>query len=380
MTNTMMNESSVRLLPLEIIAEILSWLPVESILRFSCVCKSWYSLISHSQFINLHLSRSLKLNHGMLIFEQPRYEHGMLYLTPFSGDAISSYPLRIPLPFREDRVRMCHCDGLVFFTAAWANVCVLWNPLLRKQKSLTLPRFEGPGFPGSVILVDFGFGVDMVSGDHKIVRLVLYAEWYKGDYLKHNFWTSEVKVYSFCTNSWRRVPDLPFNDLKLCTPSIHVNGALHWLVCDRDSSESIRFVVAFDLANEEFHNLLVPSNLEHGSLSSLAVLDGCLCLCLNDNAKARQEVWLMKEYGVHDSWCRLLVFENCELPCRPLVLSKTNAKVLVEQDSKKLFWYDYINEEIEKVMISDMPFAFQTTVSAGSLLLHDGDAVKAAQL
>lgn len=238
--------------------------------------------------------------------------------------------------------------------------------------------------------MDFAFGVDISSGDHKIVRVVLYADWEKDNYFwNHNFWTSEVKVFSFGSNSWTRVPDLPFNDLKLCTPSVHLNGAVHWLVCDRDyySSESLRFVIAFDLASYEFHTLPVPNNIlepgRSGTMMSscLIVLDGCLCLCVSDRAKATQEVWMMKEYGVHESWCRLFIFENCELPCRPLVLSKTNgAKVLMEQGSKRLFWYDYISGGIEGVEISGMPFAFNTTVCIGSLLLLDGDPIQAAQL
>ncbi|XP_061364040.1 F-box protein CPR1-like [Gastrolobium bilobum] len=370
-------------LPLEIIAEILSWLPVDAILRLRCVCKTWYSFIKQPQFIKLHLLhsvRTLNPNHGMLIFEQSRYENGILCLTPFDDDAISGFPLRVHLPFREDRVRMCHCDGLVLVTKAWANECVLWNPILRKQKMLTLPGFECRGFPGSVVLVDFGFGFDLESGDHKIVRLVLYADWYIYDYCKHNIWTSEVKVYSFRKNSWTKVPDLPFNDLKLCTPSVHANGALHWLVCDRDSSERVKFVIAFDLANEGYHKLLVPFNVERVSLSCLTVLDGRLCMCLNDNAKARQEVWLMKEYGVNESWCRLFIFENCALPCKPLVFSKTSVKVLMEKESKELFWYDRISGEIEEVKISVMPLGFKTMVCARSLLLLDGDGVQDAQL
>lgn len=43
------------LLPQELILQILLWLRVKSLVRFKCVCKSWFSLISHdSHFANSH--------------------------------------------------------------------------------------------------------------------------------------------------------------------------------------------------------------------------------------------------------------------------------------------------------------------------------------
>ncbi|RXH92288.1 hypothetical protein DVH24_033184 [Malus domestica] len=38
----------------DIFVEILSWLPVISLLRFRCVCKSWRDLISTYQFVAKH--------------------------------------------------------------------------------------------------------------------------------------------------------------------------------------------------------------------------------------------------------------------------------------------------------------------------------------
>lgn len=47
----------VSALPDEIIADVLSRLPVKSLMRFRCVCKSWRTLISNPQFIKMHLNR-----------------------------------------------------------------------------------------------------------------------------------------------------------------------------------------------------------------------------------------------------------------------------------------------------------------------------------
>nr|GMD41380.1 putative F-box protein At3g52320 [Ipomoea batatas] len=45
-------------LPEDMVAEILSWLPVESLLRFKCVCKNWRHLIHQDDFVEKHLRRA----------------------------------------------------------------------------------------------------------------------------------------------------------------------------------------------------------------------------------------------------------------------------------------------------------------------------------
>ncbi|XP_059635819.1 F-box/kelch-repeat protein At3g23880-like [Cornus florida] len=46
------------ILPHDLTVEILSRLPVKSIVLFKCVCKSWLTMFADSQFIKLHLTRS----------------------------------------------------------------------------------------------------------------------------------------------------------------------------------------------------------------------------------------------------------------------------------------------------------------------------------
>ncbi|KAL0363267.1 UNVERIFIED_CONTAM: F-box protein [Sesamum calycinum] len=53
--------SSVRrqLLPHELVFEILSWLPVSSLLRFKCVSKRWSSTIQDPAFVDVHMKRAI---------------------------------------------------------------------------------------------------------------------------------------------------------------------------------------------------------------------------------------------------------------------------------------------------------------------------------
>ncbi|XP_061371685.1 F-box protein At1g15015-like isoform X2 [Gastrolobium bilobum] len=50
----------------DVIQEILLRLPVKSLVRFKCVCKSWLSLISDSQFAKSHYELSAAPTHKLL--------------------------------------------------------------------------------------------------------------------------------------------------------------------------------------------------------------------------------------------------------------------------------------------------------------------------
>nr|GMD41060.1 putative F-box protein At3g52320 [Ipomoea batatas] len=52
----------------DMVAEILSWLPVESLLRFNCVCKKWYQLIQQHDFVEKHHRRA-----AICFYYHPKY-------------------------------------------------------------------------------------------------------------------------------------------------------------------------------------------------------------------------------------------------------------------------------------------------------------------
>ncbi|XP_071715112.1 F-box/kelch-repeat protein At3g06240-like [Rutidosis leptorrhynchoides] len=110
-----------------------------------------------------------------------------------------------------------------------------------------------------------------------------------------------VAVYSLRTNTWTWVTDYPYKrHLWTNKPDGFVNGFLHWVTKDYNN---LPVTVAFCLANMKFSE--VPSPNDCG------ILFKYYCEVVTFNGKLAifpdGEIWLMKEYGVKESWTKIIL-------------------------------------------------------------------------
>ncbi|KAE9594743.1 hypothetical protein Lalb_Chr18g0057001 [Lupinus albus] len=81
----------------------------------------------------------------------------------------------------------------------------------------------------------------------------------------------------------------------------------------------------------------------------------------------------MREYGSISSWCKLFVLgESCVLrslkSVRPLCYSRDGSKVLLEQNRRKLFWYDLKSKEIDYIRIPGLPNFVESRICEGTFV------------
>ncbi|XP_026450705.1 F-box protein CPR1-like [Papaver somniferum] len=153
----------------------------------------------------------------------------------------------------------------------------------------------------------YGFGFDSKTKDYKLVRLV-------GFNFEHG---CEVKVYTSGTNTWKSLNYIPYRLSYGRTPAVLVNGALHWitmLIVPEDKSvsgsdEDPRLILSFDISNESFQEVPKPDMLNDKFRNNVDVLDGYLCL-LSNNYKVHVDMWVMKDYGVRESWTKLFTISR----------------------------------------------------------------------
>ncbi|CAL5378754.1 unnamed protein product [Camellia sinensis] len=340
-------------LPPEVITEILSRLPVKPLLQFRCVSKPWRSVIDSPNFIKMHLNRSIQSRSNLsLILNE--------FNAPFPNQLCSvdfdkldiAFKLNPPLMFEKRLDKVWNsCNGLLCLSFGEGQA-ILWNPSTRKHLELPVSLTETPVDFRGVLVNLFGLGYDSVSDDYKVMRIARINDY------RFVHYESEVRVYSLKWNSWRKV-------------------ALRWSVNPKPMlrEDGPHALIAFDLGAEEYRMVSLPECGAVDFYLKFEVLNGCLCV-RHYYLKKGVALWVMKEYGVKESWTKLICIEQSNIRfaiyLEPLAYSKNGKKVLFQHDFRSFRWYDLEKKTIEMVGINGEPDHFGTTVCLGSLVPLDG--------
>jgi len=124
--------------------------------------------------------------------------------------------------------------------------------------------------------------------------------------------SKEIKtiIYTFGENSWTNLQNFP------CGPPCNtysvfgkfVSGSLNWIVTKDDlNSTNENVIFSFDLEKETYREMLLPQHQHYGGIVHLSVLSNCICVSFRDYLGPHVVVWMMKEYGVVESWTKLMV-------------------------------------------------------------------------
>ncbi|KAL2231922.1 F-box protein At3g07870-like [Sesamum indicum] len=310
-----MNQELFTNLPAELIINILSRLPIRTIISCKCVCKSWLNLLDTPEFARSHLSRSVP---GLILWQRHRdldsehfeifefedeldLERHDLHYNPVTKISCREF-------INEDHPGLGiqgSADGLVCFRKLGRHPETVYvcNPITRDY--IQLPT------PGTIwyypTTVTYGFGASKTSGQHKVVRIYHECRRDTDTHKLLGIPKSECWVYTLGTGSWRRIAPGPKLEYNCRSTGAFLNGNLHWLVADL---EGFARISCLDLETEVFSTFSAPSLPERSRfLGGLTVLGDCLCMC--DNTSDDEIViWLMKEYGVEKSWTKEFVISK----------------------------------------------------------------------
>ena len=160
-------------LPLDIITDILSRLPVKSLVRFLCVSNPWYILINGQAFIKLHLHRSIesKIDRTLIVQEQNACIPFDYFTVSFHDENRFGKPLEIYQPLHCSNMStdiLSCCDGLVCIYNQWGEEIAIWNPLIRKYRKLPSEPIEKPSDFSNSWPISLAFGYDKHNDGCKI--------------------------------------------------------------------------------------------------------------------------------------------------------------------------------------------------------------------
>ncbi|KAI3783588.1 hypothetical protein L1987_42672 [Smallanthus sonchifolius] len=279
--------------PNEIVEEIISRLPVKSILRFRSVCKPWLSLISDPSFAKLQLTRATHSHRTALFISayDPSTRKRHFLSAAHDGGSVTHLFTLANNPTRCDITEAEHLNGLVLFNYGndyiYQNYAFVVNP--STHKIFKLPDLTN--YAKGKVNICYFFGFDESRNEHKVLSIASYdAQSIKP---KH-----QIMVFSFSNYSWRKIDvDLPsdcrwYNGIKR---SVCVNSVIHLIL------QNQKEILAFDLRLEKFLIVKIPPDAQNRARCSrphLMKINGLLGVVRHDGMFETNEMhmWTLQDY------------------------------------------------------------------------------------
>ena len=327
-------DGSVPILPEEIITEILTRLPVKSLLRFKLVSKDWYSLITNPEFIASHLHKYSTQKSSILLrgFRWPEHSSTLSFL--HRKDTTTFHSLHIPqsLMYNHTFMRNYFLNpqispnlSFILIGSSGGLLCiklcdyhgidyVLWNPATRKFKYVKHPQQDFQ------LLMD-GFGHNGKMNDYMLVKIgrLFHSPNFDAvddDQLyekEERDFVLRALVYSWRTDSWRLVYDCRILADDFCSrgQAVSLKGEFYWHL---DGLRDI--ILAFDTAKYVFRWINFPpwnqSTLVEVRLVSGGIKDSLACCVFpyDGSTSITMDIWVVDESGSgvgnEESWTKFL--------------------------------------------------------------------------
>ncbi|KAK3232161.1 hypothetical protein Dsin_004042 [Dipteronia sinensis] len=272
-------------LPEDMIIEILSILPVKSLIRFRCVCKSWYVEVQSRSFISKHL----KNDHNIHLViphtkeEKDLFAYPNLSYTWFPDKTLGELSLQNFLP-------QIPIGG--FFRGPFDGIlCIIEKDIslynIGTKELRTLPKILH--YKGDWV----GFGLDPVSNSYKLILVdTPYLKTREGSECR----VSPIVVYTLNSDSWRNIEDSNisyiYDYFTGAESGTCLNGVCYWLSSYRDTKEAVIF--PFHLGDEMSREIIkVPMQEKYGL--SLGIYNESLSLLHMHYVTKCVDMWVMNQ-------------------------------------------------------------------------------------
>ncbi|KAH6816169.1 hypothetical protein C2S51_020989 [Perilla frutescens var. frutescens] len=312
-------------LPQDIIKNILSRLPVKSLVRFKGVCKQWKDTISDPKFAEIHLQQSKKSSRSYLVESQKAnaFKRVVIQNNEFEERSALKYP---PALDYSESSALCHCDGLFLISRNrdWhTEYYVLWNPSSRTYKQLHYP------YPVDCNpLLRSGICYDPLVKYYKVV--LGDAEHYVVFCCKRNSWSETREMNNACPVSDDDSEGVPFN------------GSIYWISCSG--------LLCFNGRDETFKDLRNIRDCSADEAYLISSGNSLYIFTVYQPFSLRNEIVIMKRDGDDQAMAWMEFKVKLPFPylyLKPLCSTQENYKIIVKafpginhllyDDSKRCF-------------------------------------------
>ncbi|KAL9230472.1 hypothetical protein vseg_005818 [Gypsophila vaccaria] len=356
----------MEVLPREILVDILALLPGKLVGRCRCVSKSWNHLLSEHDFIRAHLDRTKHLTDNELLLLVSR-QFDTVYTASIDRQLpgkVAMFATELTLPVTPKLVSggTPSCDGLILLKDNAKQTTLLINPTTKKVRVLPVPSHA---FDSSKKYAVYGVGYDHITDDYKVVSQFYYLiedEPVMAVVLvysvRNDTWKEvDSSLYEPCCvrkGTWKKVESFEYHlGYNMSDSGIFVGGSVNWIATDVSNWSS--FIVGFDLVEEKFQVVPAPRSMfgePYSSFYDIGLLGGCLSV-LSLGACEITNIWVMKEYGVGQSWTKISIGDGVSVYGTQLSISTRRELVmaLMKDGRAKDMIYDFDSATFKDIEI-----------------------------
>ncbi|KAJ0940208.1 putative F-box domain-containing protein [Helianthus annuus] len=327
-------------IPSEIMEDIFSRLPIESILRFRSLSKPWLLRLSSPSFTKLHSTRAHRTSLIISAYDcSARKQH--LLSAPLDGEPVTHFMTLDDVDV-TDITEAHHFYGLVSFALVkyssrgeyYYHQIFVVNPSTHNIFKIPDPD---PDFSKYPLQGCYLFGFDESKNEHKI--LIITGIFESG--------TLEILIYSMSNYSWRKIdvePPIGFHRGSLVLGfrgdyiNVCVNSVVYLLLLDTCD------ILGFDLRTEKFLIINTPQGVIDHKVQShfhpdLIKINGCIGVVCHDDdhvlEKNGMNIWVLQDYE-NRVWVReIIIFPESliKLGC-PFPMNSVNMDEIIFSFSK----------------------------------------------
>ena len=192
-----------------------------------------------------------------------------------------------------------------------------------------------------------GFGFGPVTNQYKVIRVIKKKVSHPNEHYE-----SLGEIFTPGTNRWRRIGKPPFPANKEFY-GVPLNGAIHWIA--NDEIPNSKLICAFDIDSEKLRPISLPPDFDKNPEGMMLGILGSFFYICNIYSDLNLDIWVMKIYGVEESWTKQVVIARNSLEpdfreIRPMMILK-DGNVLILRDDKNLELYDPRLKKFGKIEI-----------------------------
>ncbi|OIT38664.1 f-box protein cpr30 [Nicotiana attenuata] len=169
----------------------------------------------------------------------------------------------------------------------------------------------------------------------------------------------KVEIYSLKSDSWKEIDGFQCGKIHSCLGKL-VNGKLHWITTGGHPGNNDGVIIFIDLADKKWVTLEQPCHGEGEFYFKLGVLGSDLSV-FRTYQSTWADVWIMKEYGVKESWAKIYTIKFDEdIPKHgrsPLFCKSNKGEILLALGSRFMIYNPKANS-LRYPKISKSYFSF----------------------